>query len=71
MVDAGALTDLGEQLRSPDGGALRDQVTARFDRIIRQVQDAMATGVSVDEYGRLRRIQRAVETARQVVGSYT
>lgn len=67
MLDPLTMTDLGEQLRSADGDAVRLDVVARLDALIADIARQTAAGVVSDEFNRLQKIDRAARTAREIV----
>ncbi len=67
MLDPLTMTDLGEQLRSADGEAVRRDVSARLDALIADIARQTAAGVVSDEFNRLQKIDRAARAAREIV----
>lgn len=69
-VDPVTMTDLGEQLRSADGEALRSALVARLDALIADIARETSVGVSGPEFTKLQKIDQAARTARQIVDIY-
>lgn len=70
MLDPVTMTDLGEQLRSAEGEAVRADIVARFEALSASIARTLSTGVAGSEFSRLQTIDLAAKTARQIVADY-
>jgi hypothetical protein len=62
-----ALTELEGKLRGPGGKALQEAFAARFDCIIRDLHDYIASGPDPAGYAGAEAMLKAIAAAREVV----
>lgn len=66
-----AITELDEQLRGPEGSAVRDKILARFSQLIKSLEDKKTSGLSPDDFAATETCRKAVATAAEAVITFT